>query len=204
MKGTHTQQRRRKSETDGSRDLRSTGLPRGGGAGGVCGESTSYFPVHFRGPSALGFLGVAASLCLSWSDSKGTRASPQGRVWGHLLRLYFSPNTESSGVPGARKPWARSFLLRMSPPSMRLSADGEACSRHIWGKGEEQERSRQTRAQRRAALKIAFPLSGRNPESQELPAGTFLTGQGFLTGKGTQGAGSGGVERLLGSREGAG
>ena len=34
---------------------------------------------------------------------------------------------------------------------MRLSADGEACLRHIWGKGEEQERSRQTRAQRRAA-----------------------------------------------------
>lgn len=73
------------------------------------------FPAHLRGPSALGFLGSEASLCLSWSDSKGTRVSPQG-PHGVTYSVCTFPNTELLlGVPGARRPWARSFLLRMSP-----------------------------------------------------------------------------------------
>ena len=114
MKGTHTQQRREKQKQTAAE----TQKHRPPGVGGEEHQLlflVNNFPVHFRGPSALGFLESEASLCLSWSDSKGTRVSPQGPRGVTYSGSTF-PNTELLlGVPGARKPWARSFLLRMSP-----------------------------------------------------------------------------------------
>lgn len=76
------------------------------------------------------------------------------------------PNTELLGVPGAESPLGQKFPAQnVSPLPIGLSADGEACSRPIWGKGEEQEKREQTDQgpEKSSTLKLAFPLSGEEP-----------------------------------------
>lgn len=65
---------------------------------------------------------------------------------------------------------------------------GSLLETHLGQRGGAGEEQTDQGPEKSSTLKIAFPLRvGRNPESQELPAGvTFLTGRGFLTGKGAR------------------
>ena len=194
MKGTHTQQRRRGEQKQKQQQrLRSTG-PRA-----ECGEKhqlmffINNFPAQYRGPSALGFLEREASLCLSWSDSKGTRVSPQGPLGSPTQLVLFQTQNFSlvSQEPEGPGPEVSSSECL---PSFHEAVCrwGSLFETHLGQRGGAGEEQTDQGPEKSSTLKIAFPLRvGRSPESQELPAGvTFPTGQGFLTGKGAQGQGA--------------
>lgn len=198
---THTAEKEKKAETDGSRDSEAQ-APRGGGWG--------------RAPATSQSISEALQLWDFWrvkqvcvypgQTQRAPGFLPRGRVGSPTQALLFQTRNFSLVSQEPESPGPEVSCSECLPSFHEAVCRwGSLLETHLGQRGGAGKEQTDQGPEKSSTLKIAFPLSGEEPRIPGAASGCDLPNRPRIShGKRDSGAGSGGVERLLGSREGAG